>query len=140
VTSKRRAGKAPAEERTGTTTPLEWAAALLGLAVVLAALVVLVHQALTGGDGAPIIATEVTAVERAGASYRVEIRVVNRGERTAAQLKIEGTIEGPGGEPETSDTVIDYLPARSTQPVSLLFSRDPRRAHLSVRAVSFTDP
>ncbi len=140
MTSKRRTGKAPAEERTGTTTPLEWAAALLGLAVVLAALGVLAYQAATNGDGPPVIATEVTAVERSGGSYRVEVRVVNRGGHTAAQLKIEGSIEGAGGEPETSDTVIDYLPARSTRPVSLLFSRDPRRAHLAVRAVSFTDP
>jgi uncharacterized protein (TIGR02588 family) len=140
VTSKRRAGKTPPEERTGTTTPLEWVAALLGLVVVLAALVVLVHQALLGGDGPPVIATEVTAVERGGGSYRVEVRVVNRGGRTAAQLKIEGTIEGPGGVPETSDTVIDYLPAHSTQPINLLFTRDPRRAQLAVRVVSFTDP
>lgn len=139
MTSKRRAGKAPPQERTGTTTPLEWVAALLGLAVVLAALGVLVHQASSGG-GPAVIATEVTAVERAGASYRVEVRVVNRGERTAGQLKVEGTIDGPGGEPETSDTVIDYLPPHSTRPVSLLFTRDPRRAHLSVRAVSFSDP
>lgn len=140
MTSKRRTGKAPAAERTGTTTPLEWAAALLGLAVVVAALVVLVRQAVIGGDGPPVIATEVTAVEAAGAGYRVDVRVVNRGERTAAALKVEGTIEGPGGDPETSDTIIDYLPAHSTQPVSLLFSRDPRRAHLAVRAVSFTNP
>ena len=140
MTSKRRAGKAPPAQRTGTTTPLEWVAALLGLVVVLAALAVLVRQAASGDGGPPVIATEVTAVERTGATYRVEVRVVNRGESTAAQLTIEGTIDSPGGEPEKSDTVIDYLPARSTRPVSLLFTRDPRRAHLAVRATSFTDP
>ncbi|HTE50205.1 MAG TPA: hypothetical protein VK698_04980 [Kofleriaceae bacterium] len=140
MTSKRRVGKAPPEERTGTTTPLEWAAALLGLAVVLAALAVLVQQAVSGGGGSPIIATEVIAIERAGTSYRVEVRVVNRGERTAGQLKIEGTIDGTGGEPETSDTVLDYLPPHSRRPVILLFTRDPRRNHLAVRAVSFADP
>lgn len=140
MTSKRRAGKAPPQERTGTTTPLEWVAALVGLAVVVGALTVLGYQALFSSGGPPIIATEVTAVERSGATYRVDVRVVNRGERTAAQLKVEGTIEGPGGEPEKSDAMIDYLPARSSRPVSLLFGRDPRRTHLTVRAISFTEP
>jgi uncharacterized protein (TIGR02588 family) len=48
-------------------------------------------------------------------------------------------VAGPGGEAETSDTVIDYLPPGSTRPISLLFSRDPS-AGLNVRAVSFSDP
>ena len=136
MTSKRRTGKAPPAERTGTTTPLEWVVAILGLCVVLAALAVLAHQALTRGDGAPVIATSVIDVKRAGESYVVEVLVENRGERTAAQLKIEGTL----GTDETSDTVLDYLPPRSTRPIGLMFTKDPRSAKLTVRAVSFTDP
>jgi uncharacterized protein (TIGR02588 family) len=140
MTSKRRTGKAPAEERSGTTTPLEWLAAIVGMGVVLAALSVLVHQTVTGADGPATIATDVVAVKRVGSSYMVEVEVANRGGRTAGQLKIEGKVAGPGGEAETSDTIIDYLPPGSTRPISLLFSRDPSAAGLKVRAVSFSDP
>jgi uncharacterized protein (TIGR02588 family) len=139
MTSKRRIGKAPPEQRTGTTTPLEWLVAAIGLCVVLAALSVLVHQTMKGGDGPPAIVTEVVEVRQVGETYMVELRVENRGERTAGQLKIQGQVATPDGPAETSDTVIDYLPPHSTRPVTLLFTRDPGSA-LTVRPVSFTDP
>lgn len=135
MTSKRRT-KAPPDERTGTTTPLEWVVAVLGLCVVLAALSVLLHQALTRGNGPPAIVTSVVDVTRAGEAYVVEVLVENRGARTAAELKIEGSL----GADETSDTTIDYLPPKSTRPIGLLFTKDPRSTRLTIRAVSFTDP
>ncbi len=48
----------------------------------------------------------------------VEIEVANRGGAPPASCKIEGKVAGPGGEAETSDTVIDYLPPRSTRPIT----------------------
>jgi uncharacterized protein (TIGR02588 family) len=140
MTSKRRTGKAPSAERTGTTTPLEWVVAALGLGVVLAAIAVLLHQTTSAGDRPPTIVTEVSSVSRMGAAYRVEVRVANIGERTAGELKIEGTLGGPGGALETSDVMLDYLPPDSTRQVSLLFSRNPHGSTLTIRAVSFRDP
>ena len=139
MTSKRRTGRAPPEKRTGTTTGLEWLLAFIGLALVVGALAVLLHQATTGGNGPPAIATEVVSVRPVDGAYRVEVRVSNRGGQTAAELKLAGILSHPGGGAETSDTVIDYLPPHSSRTVTFSFARDPRAAELSVRVVSLLD-
>lgn len=140
MTRKKRSGSDRSTPRTGTTTPLEWLVAVVGLALVVGTIAVLLHHTRENGDHPPEIVAEASSVSRAGAAYLVEVRVENRGGRPAGSLKIEGTHRGAGDEEEVSDVVVDYLAPHSTGQVTLMFSRDPRRGSLAVRAVSFREP
>jgi uncharacterized protein (TIGR02588 family) len=70
----------------------------------------------------------------------VEFRAINAGAKAAAELLIEGELEGPDGPIETAEATIDYLPPRSEREGGLIFSRDPRKHELHLRAKGYVDP
>jgi len=72
--------------------------------------------------------------EHLGEAYHVTVAVENTGDSAAADVAVRGVLVG-GGEPETSETVLDFLPPRSARQTVLLFGRDPGagRVVLSVR-------
>jgi len=114
---------------------LEWLAAGVGLLLVIAVIVVIGRDAVSGAtDGTPdldVVATRVVAVS-SGAVLEFEIR--NHSAFTAAAVQIEGKL--PGGE--TSIATVDYVPGRSVRRGGLQFSADPRGAEL--RVLGYQDP
>jgi uncharacterized protein (TIGR02588 family) len=123
--------------RTAKSTPrpsaLEWAAATIGLIVVLAALGVLAWQGVSGGSTPPDIMVRPAGVERAGAVWRLDLEASNAGERTAQDVVIEGRL----GD-ETAQVTLDYLPGHGRREVSLVFTQRPDAAELHV--LGWVDP
>ncbi len=110
---------------------LEW-----GFGVVSALMVIglLVYLAVLGirPQIPPSFGLAVRHVERIDATYHVRVEVRNAGDSTAADVAVRGTIAAP--EPETSETVLDFIPPRSTRETVLLFTHDPgAKLNLSVR-------
>lgn len=106
---------------------LEWAAAGLGLLVVLAALGVLTWHAFSGAGAPPDLEISAAGSGRSGDAWRLQVEVRNTGERTAAQVEIEGELAG-----ETASAVIPYVPGHGRREAALVFSERPDEARLRV--------
>ena len=72
--------------------------------------------------------------------YVVQFRALNEGGSTAAEVTIEGELVGPDGTTERAEAVLDYLPPRSDREGALLFTTDPRRGELRLRATGYAKP
>lgn len=129
------------EGRSVGTPLLEWIFACLGLLVVAGFLGAIGWQAWGGREGQlPVLVTRVDKILPQAGDWLVEVTVVNRGSRTAANVQVEAALRGPEGVLERSSVVFDYVPSRSQRTGGLLFDSDPRGEALEVRAVGWTDP
>jgi uncharacterized protein (TIGR02588 family) len=118
----------------------EWVVAAIGAALVAGTIGYLVFLALSRDEAPPdvqIVSGSVHAVQN---GYVVEFRAINAGAKAAAELLIEGELEGPDGVVETSEATIDYLPPRSEREGGMIFSQDPRRYELRLSAKGYVDP
>lgn len=112
----------------------------LGLALVLAAAGSMAYEALFGTSSPPDIVVEVVAVHPVSAGFAVEIRSVNLGGTTGAQVRIEGRLLDGDRPVEVSSTILSYVPDRSRQLGGLYFRHDPSRHRLEVRATGYQEP
>ena len=119
---------------------LEWIAAGVGLALVLAVMALLIAESLIGDHSPPEIVARQVATSWTAAGYLVEIEVSNSGGTTAGQVAIEGELVAPGAQAETAEAVFDYVPAHSTRKGGLYFKDDPRTGQLTLTAKGYIDP
>ncbi|WP_029008015.1 hypothetical protein [Azospirillum halopraeferens] len=125
---------------TGPISRLEWAVAGLGCLLVAGVIGYLFYLAVFVPDEPPDIVASVQRVADTRTGYRIDIRTVNMGGTTAAEVKVEGTLSHRGQPVETGDATIDFVPPGSERTVSLTFRRDPRTHELDVRTVGFRTP
>lgn len=111
----------------------EWVVAALGLLLTLALLGFLLRSALNGPRLPPDISVAVDSVVHQGTGWLAFVTAANAGDATAAEVTLEGAIDGSS---RRSSVVLDYLPPRSSRSAVLLFSSDPS-ARLTVRATGF---
>lgn len=119
---------------------LEWIAAAVGFALTSATLIFLLYHGLTDGPALPDIVVEAEQVVEVSRGYVVQIRAVNRGARTAGDVKVEGQLKTGGTVQETAETTFTYLPSRSERRGGLFFSKDPRQGQLTLQAKGFQTP
>jgi uncharacterized protein (TIGR02588 family) len=108
--------------------------------LVLGSIGFLTYQVVAGDDSPPDVLIRADAVLPVKTGYLVQIRALNQGGTTAAELRVEGTLRGEGGSVETSETVIDYVPAHSHRKGGLFFTQDPRQFTLQLRAKGYAEP
>jgi len=116
---------------------LEWGFGVVSGVLVIALLAYLAAQGIRT-QTPPSFRLAVQHVERFGTTYHVVVEVENAGDLTAAEVAVRGVVTG--GEPETSDTVLDFLPPRSTRETVLLFSRDPGADKLTLSVRGYNQP
>ena len=119
---------------------LEWIVGGLGAVMVSGAIAFLVYHALTRDRTPPDVSVVAERVFVLRDRYLVQFRAFNQGGSAAAELTIEGELIGPDGGTETSEAVLDYVPARSGRGGGLWFSGDPRAGQLTLRANGYADP
>jgi uncharacterized protein (TIGR02588 family) len=120
--------------------PWEWGVAFLGLVLVLAALGFVAYQAVAGDDSPPYVTVHAEAILPLDHGYLVQLRAVNQGGSTAAQVVVEGRLTGESGRLEMGEAVIDYVPSHSHRKGGLFFSQDPRKHPLQLRARGYAEP
>jgi uncharacterized protein (TIGR02588 family) len=121
-------------------TPLwEWITAIVGLLLILGVIVVLVVDAM-GEVRPPAFTVRHREPEQVPGGFLVRFEVTNRGGQTASELTIEGTLQGPEGPAETSETTFDFVPGNSRREGGLFFTRDPRRFPLEIRPKGYQEP
>jgi uncharacterized protein (TIGR02588 family) len=118
----------------------EWAAAGVGAALVLASLAILIHGALTSGNGPPRLSLRAASVEKSGDRYLVMVEVMNGGHSTAADVRIEAELRDRDAVVERSEATIDFAPARSKRQAGVFFDRDPNAFELKLRASGYREP
>ena len=117
-----------------------WAIGLLGLALVAGSIGFLVYEA-TKGDTSPAdITVHVDATVQLRTGYLVKFRAVNTGGSTVEGLTVEGVLRNGTNVHEISDTVIQWVPARSEREGGLFFTSDPRQYQMQLRAKGYENP
>jgi uncharacterized protein (TIGR02588 family) len=119
---------------------LEWIVAAIGVVLVGGAIGYLVYHSMTRGETPPDIQVDAEQVLELVHGYVVQFRVLNEGGSAAAQVTVEGELVGPDGTVERGEAVLDYLPPRSDRAGGLLFTSDPRRGELRLRATGYAKP
>ena len=118
----------------------EWAAALIGVIIISAALIALLYEGAGRSASPPQIRISVLSVEPRERGYLVQMRVANTGTSTAAQLVVEGTLIPGVGQEENRQITIDYVPGGSERRAGLFFTSDPNKGQLEIVAVGYQDP
>jgi uncharacterized protein (TIGR02588 family) len=118
----------------------EWIVAGLSAVLVLGVVGFLIYDGVRHPSTPPDITVEVDSIVPAGPGYLVLIRADNRGRNTAAEVTVEGELEADTGRVETSQTIIDYVPAGGQGRGGLYFQRDPRSLRLRLRAHGYREP
>ena len=111
----------------------EWVVAAFGLLLTLALLGFLLRSALDGPHRPPDISVVVDSVVHQGEGWLAFVTAANAGDATAADVTLEGAIDGGS---QRSSVMLDYLPPHSSRSAVLLFSSDPT-GRLAVRATGF---
>lgn len=138
-TRSRPAGAGDGGGARGVTSRWEWVVGVLGALCVSATIAFMGYEALAHKRTPPDLVLQVQSVSRTSGGWLVEVRARNRGTTTAARVHVEGELRG-GGEPETSEVVIDYVPGRSERRAGMIFTRDPRAGTLELRASGYDLP
>ena len=115
---------------------LEWAAAAIGLLLLVGLCFVLLREVGGGNDrDVPILSAKIERVTRTPTGFVADILVSNRSRQTAAAVQVEGTL----GDEEASAT-LDYVPGRSQSRGGLIFAGDPRAGAVELRVVGYELP
>jgi uncharacterized protein (TIGR02588 family) len=139
MAEKEQRGKPPIRGAPSTSTA-EWIVAALSALLVLGVIGFLIYDGLGSPKTPPDVRVEVDSIQQAGPGFLVLLRARNMGNNTAADVIIEGELMTDSGRVETSETVIDYVPAGGEQRAGLYFIRDPRKAKLRLRAHGYREP
>lgn len=133
------AGSDNKQKQSGTSV-WEWVIAGISTLLVLGAIGLMVHDAMTPSGGPPQITLSVDTIVEAGHGYDVQFQARNSSSATAAALLVEGELRSDTGHVETSQATIDYVPAGATRRGGLFFSEDPRLHTLQLRPKGYDRP
>ena len=117
----------------------EWIIGALGALLTIAAIAYLVNEGWRGDQRPPEITVTVSAIEPIRSGFRVRLTARNAGGEAAARVRIVGRLT-TGGEDETAETELDYVPAHSERGAGLFFRSDPRAGEFELRATGYEEP
>lgn len=118
------------------TSLLEWIVAAIGLLVVIFSIGFVSYKAITSEDEPPDLLIKSTSTKKLPNGYLVEFKVINKGDRTAANVVIEGKLSNG----ETKTIAIDYVASKSEQEGGMFFTDDPQQNDLEIKAVGYENP
>ncbi len=135
-------GQGPATDHDGGRSPAEWITFSISLAIILALVGLVTYQDLAGGDRPATIAArpQLDRVRQDGGRYYVPVEIVNAGDRTAEDVRVEFTLTDAGGGRETAELTVSFLAGGEKDRGVISFSSDPARGVLSVSGISFLRP
>jgi uncharacterized protein (TIGR02588 family) len=132
---------AKSRNTTASRTPLlEWIMAAVGFALVSATIGFIAYDALTDRGAPPDIHARAGHVVPLGTRYLVTISAMNRGDRTAADVKIEAELKKGDLTVEKTEASFQYLPARSEREGGVYFMHDPRSLQLVLTPRAYQKP
>ena len=132
--------KGDKEDKNPRTSVWEWVIAFVGLVLVVGSIGFMLYQAIWGDQSPPDVTVRVEAVTQMRSGFLVNFQAFNHGGSTAEGIIVQGELKRGTESAETSETTVDYLPAKSERKGGLFFSKDPRLFELQVRAFGYEEP
>jgi uncharacterized protein (TIGR02588 family) len=119
---------------------LEWVVFGIGLMLVVGTVGVLAWDTVRSGDGPPELLVELGPPQRRGHGWAVPVTVRNRGGETAEAVRVEVTLELPGGEREAAELDVAFVPRGSQRQGWIHFLHPPASGRLTERVVGYEQP
>lgn len=119
---------------------LEWIVFGVSVVILLGFVGSLGYLLVVSGDRPADLVVELGTPQEDSAGFRVPVRVRNRGDRTAEEVKVVVTLEPPGQMPEERELTFAFLPRRSERAGVVVFDRDPRCCRLAGDVASYERP
>ncbi|MES2564866.1 MAG: hypothetical protein V4637_19390, partial [Pseudomonadota bacterium] len=79
-------------------------------------------------------------VVQIGNGYLVNVQAINQGGKTAADVKVAGTLSNAQGQVESAEMTFKFLPPGSPKQGGLFFAQDPRTLKLELSAQGYEAP
>jgi uncharacterized protein (TIGR02588 family) len=140
---EKKSGGSARQDRSGGTSPWEWAAAAVGAAILVSIVGYLIYESIARPPEArpEIVASARAPVQLASGAFLVPIEVENRGHVTGAGVNVSGALVGPDGAVvEASAVTFDFIAQHSKETGGLYFTADPRTHRVELRVEGYTDP
>lgn len=119
---------------------VEWITGLAGLAIVVAILGAIGWEAMRGGAGGPALHVTLETVTEGPGGYVAGIVVRNASRQAAADVLVEGRIQGADGGGTRSEVRLDYVPGLSERRAVLTFPSAPQPPGVALRVLGYTTP
>ncbi|MES2569255.1 MAG: hypothetical protein V4710_04270 [Verrucomicrobiota bacterium] len=119
---------------------LEWVISLVGLAIVSAVVVVLIHEAVAGDQSPPEVRLTVQSIASLQNGFLVKVRAENIGGEPAARVAITAELWEQSKVLEAGETQFEHLPPHSSREAGVFFQNDPRRNEIRLRAIGYEEP
>jgi uncharacterized protein (TIGR02588 family) len=127
-------------EKAGDISIWSWLVAAVGMVLVVSSAGFMLYQSFAGDSSPPDLVIEIDTIAPRDVGYLVQIRVTNRGGSAAAGLIVEGALKQRSATVEASVIAMAYVPSRSQRKAGLIFSRDPLKFDLQIRAKGYEQP
>lgn len=127
-------------EHTREVSPWEWVAATFGLLLVLGSAGFLGWQEMHGDSAPPAIVLQLERTIAIEDSHLVEFAARNTGGSTVAALHVSGELLQGDSVVESSEAVLDFVPAAGSRAGGLFFENDPAGYELRLRPVGYDQP
>jgi uncharacterized protein (TIGR02588 family) len=120
----------------------EWVSVGISLAIVLALAGLVVYQYLVGGTRPPLVVVtpQLDAIRREADAYYLPVEVVNRGDKTAEDVRVLLSLSSDQGARQSAELGVDFLAGGETARWTVVFREDPSRGRLTVDMLSFLEP
>lgn len=72
--------------------------------------------------------------------FLVKFALENTGDKSAADVTLEGELKKDAESIETSDVTIDYVPSHSEKKGGMFFTENPQNYEFKIRAKGYNEP
>ena len=112
----------------------------IGLVLLIACVAFLVREGLSSDEHPGKLDATVKEILATADGHIVTFTLLNNGSQTLSNLRVSARLMSGEREVERADTVIDYLPGRSSQEGGFYLREDPRRYRLEIRPEGYQKP
>ncbi len=118
---------------------LEWFIGIIGLALVLSSVSFLLYRSLVAEAAPAGIEVRLVQSVRTEQGYLATVMLKNTGGKSVASVRVVGVLRDGNSTPLERQFVLDYLPAKSTREILMLFPTPPSVANLVFSIHSFEE-
>jgi uncharacterized protein (TIGR02588 family) len=118
-------------------TAAEWVSLAISVLLLAGVIGIVVALWMTASDKPARFRVEPGAIRNESGPYYLSVKVINEGDKTGAQVTVEGKLKANDKE-ERAVTTFDFIPARSSAEGILIFASEPSSA--DVRVMSYQEP
>lgn len=120
----------------------EWATLGISVAILLIVIGLVSYQHLLGGSQSAAIEVnpQLQQVRQEGDAYYLPVEVINKGDKTAEDVRVEVSLLSEGSREMSAQLRITFLAGHETSRGTAVFGKDPREGALTTEVMSYLQP